>query len=69
MSLGFPPRSETNLDVQAREIARGLKVHMGFVALISCAVTAPVFALYAKAVLFPRKRVNNQRTELQHKSF
>ena len=29
MSLGFPPRSETNQDIQAR---------MGFVALISCAV-------------------------------
>ena len=55
MSLGFPPRSETNLDVQAREIARGLKVHMSFVVLISCAVTAPVFALYAKAVFVSKE--------------
>ena len=52
MSLGFPPRSETNQNVQAREMAIGLKVLMGFVALISCAVTAPVFALYAKQLCF-----------------
>ena len=55
MSLGFPPRSETNQDVQAREIARGFKVCMGFVALISCAVTAPVFAVYAKAVFVSKE--------------
>ena len=55
MSLGFPPRSETNQDVQARKMATGLKVRMGFVALISCAVTALVFALYAKTVFFSKE--------------
>ena len=60
MSLGFLPRSETNQDVHAREMARGLKVRMGFGAVISCAVTAPFFALYAKTVFLLRKRVNNQ---------
>ena len=55
MSLGFPPRSETSQGVQARETARGSKVRMGFVAPISCAVTAPVFTLYAKTVFFSKE--------------
>ena len=59
MSLGFPPRSETNQDVQAREMSSGLKVHIGFVALIRWAVTAPVFALYAKTV-FSKSITNEQ---------
>ena len=60
MSLWFPLRSETTEDVQAREMARGLKVRMGFLALPSCAVTAHVYALNAKAVFIVWKRVNNQ---------
>ena len=55
MSLRFPPRSETNQDVQAWEMTRGLKVRMDFGALISCAVTATVFALYAKTVFFSKE--------------
>ena len=68
MSWGFPPRSETNQDVQAREIARGLNVRMGFVA-----ITAPVFALYAKAAFvskeagqYPMNRVNSSTNPFEN---
>ena len=56
---GIPPNSATNQDVQTL-YGKSQDFRTVFVALISCAVAAPVFVWFAKTVFFLMRWVNNQ---------